>query len=223
MRPESREKRDGAEKKTASGGWIGDIIAAVDSGIVPNHFAGGQEMNIRRSFFAAILACATIMLCTVERGFAQVNNQPEAPKIIRKSGGVLQTSATNRVEPAYPPLAKAAGVSGAVVVEVTVDEQGDVISARAISGHPLLKDSAMAAARGWKFTPTQLSGSPVKVIGTITFNFSLDKESSEKTVIDDIEEAKKALNANSYAPEAHFKLAEAYADEDMYKEAIEPY
>ena len=130
-------------------------------------------MNIRRLFFGAILACATIMLCTVERGFAQVNNQPEAPKIIRKSGGVFQTSATKRVEPAYPPLAKAAGVSGAVVVEVTVDEQGDVISARVISGHPLLKDSALAAARGWKFTPTQLSGSPVKVIGTMTFNFSL--------------------------------------------------
>ena len=99
--------------------------------------------------------------------------KPEPPKIIRKSGGVLQGSATRRVEPSYPPLAKAARVSGAVVVEVTVDEAGNVISARAVSGHPLLKDAAVAAARGWRFTPTQLSGTPVKVIGTITFNFNL--------------------------------------------------
>jgi len=43
-------------------------------------------------------------------------------------------------------------VSGAVVVEVTVDEQGNVISARAISGPPLLRDAAVDAARGWKFS-----------------------------------------------------------------------
>jgi len=96
----------------------------------------------------------------------------ETPKIIRKSGGVLQASATRRVEPEMPPMAKAANVTGAVVVEVTVDEDGNVIAARAISGHPLLKDAAVSAARGWKFTPTQLSGEPVKVIGTITFNFN---------------------------------------------------
>ncbi|HSO73526.1 MAG TPA: energy transducer TonB, partial [Blastocatellia bacterium] len=78
-----------------------------------------------------------------------------------------------RVEPTYPPLAKAARVSGSVVVEVTVDEAGGVISARAMSGHPLLKEAAVSAARGWRFSPTQLSGVPVKVIGTITFNFNL--------------------------------------------------
>jgi protein TonB len=93
------------------------------------------------------------------------------PRIIRKSGGVLQASATRRVEPKMPPLAKAANVTGAVVVEVTVDEDGNVIAARAISGHPLLKDAAVSAAREWKFAPTQLSGVPVKVIGTLTFNF----------------------------------------------------
>jgi TonB family protein len=93
--------------------------------------------------------------------------------VIRKSGGVLAGSATRRVEPAYPPLAKAARVSGAVVVEVTVDESGNVINARPLSGHPLLKDSAVAAARGWQFTPTKLSGQPVRVVGTITFNYNL--------------------------------------------------
>jgi TonB family protein len=95
------------------------------------------------------------------------------PKIIRKSGRLFQESATRRFAPSYPEEAKEAGVSGAVVVEVTVDEQGNVIAARAISGHSLLKDAAVAAARQWRFKPTTLSGIPVKVIGTITFNFNL--------------------------------------------------
>jgi TonB family protein len=97
----------------------------------------------------------------------------EPPKIIRKSGGVLAGEAIKRTEPAYPALAKAARVAGAVVVEVTIDEAGNVISSRSISGHPLLKDAAVQAARGWKFKPTLLAGQPVKVIGTLTFNFSL--------------------------------------------------
>lgn len=95
------------------------------------------------------------------------------PRILRKSGGVLEGSAITRVTPVYPPVARAARVSGAVVVEVTVDEVGNVMSARAISGHTMLKDAAVAAARGWKFTPTQLGGVPVKVVGNITFNFNL--------------------------------------------------
>lgn len=91
--------------------------------------------------------------------------------LIPKSGGVLTNSATRRVEPDYPPLARAARISGSVVVEVTLDEDGGVISARAISGHPLLKDAAVNAARRWQFSPTMLSGVPVKVIGTLNFNF----------------------------------------------------
>jgi protein TonB len=97
----------------------------------------------------------------------------EIPKVIRKSTGVLQGEATRRVEPPYPPLAKAARVAGAVPVEIMIDESGAVISARALGGHPLLKDAAVNAARGWRFKPTLLSGTPVKVIGTITFNFQM--------------------------------------------------
>ncbi len=122
--------------------------------------------------FLAVAITAQFFLFTVESVQGQ-DNTPEPPKIIRKSGGVLQGSAIKRVEPVYPPLAKAAEVSGPVVVEVTVDEDGNVIAARAITGHPLLKDSAVAAARQWRFTPTMLSGVYVKVIGTITFNFNL--------------------------------------------------
>jgi len=92
-------------------------------------------------------------------------------KLIRKSGGVLAGSATHRVDAVMPPLARAARISGSVVVEVLIDEVENVISARAISGHPLLKDAAVEAARQWQFSPTQLSGAAVRVIGTLTFYF----------------------------------------------------
>ena len=58
-------------------------------------------------------------------------------------------------------------------MEITIDEAGNVISARAISGHPLLKDAAIDAARQWQFSTTTISGKPVKVVGTLTFNFEL--------------------------------------------------
>jgi TonB family protein len=95
------------------------------------------------------------------------------PKETHKAGGALQASATRRVEPAYPQLAKAARVSGTVVVEVMVNEQGNVVDAHALSGHPLLQQAAVQAARGWKFAPTRINGEPVKVVGTITFNFQM--------------------------------------------------
>ncbi len=96
---------------------------------------------------------------------------PERPTVTRVSGGVLAGRAIEKPQPEYPLMARQAGVTGAVVVEVIVSEQGRIISARAISGHPLLRDAAVQAARGWIFQPTELEGVPVKVIGTITFNF----------------------------------------------------
>ena len=87
------------------------------------------------------------------------------------SGGVLNGKAISLPKPAYPPIAKAAHASGTVTVQVTIDENGNVISAHAVSGHPLLQAVAVAAARGARFSPTKLSGQPVKVTGVITYNF----------------------------------------------------
>ena len=88
------------------------------------------------------------------------------------SFGVLNSKATSLPTPPYPPIAKAAKASGTVVVQVTVDENGNVISARAVSGHPLLQAAAVAAARSAKFSPTRLSGQSVKVSGVVTYNFA---------------------------------------------------
>lgn len=86
-------------------------------------------------------------------------------------GGVLNGKATNLPAPEYPPIAKAAHASGSVRVNVTVDEEGNVISAQAVSGHPLLQAAAVAAAKQAKFMPTKLSGRPIKVSGTLVYTF----------------------------------------------------
>lgn len=91
------------------------------------------------------------------------------PKTI--SGGVLNGKATTLPRPPYPPAARAVRASGAVNVQVLIDEKGNVISASAVSGHPLLRAAAASAAWGAKFTPTVLSGQPVKVSGIITYKF----------------------------------------------------
>ncbi|MEK6409205.1 MAG: TonB family protein [Acidobacteriota bacterium] len=165
-----------------------------------------------------IIGSLALTLCLVSTTLAQdaQRDVPQPPKIIRKSGGVFQGSATRRVEPAYPPLAKAARVSGSVVVEVTADEEGNVISARAISGHPLLKDAAVEAAKGWRFAPTMLTGVPVKVIGIITFNFNLDYSK-------DIEMVKQQLAAEPNSAQLHQKLGDLFNADRQHEKAIEEY
>jgi protein TonB len=64
-------------------------------------------------------------------------------------------------------------VAGDVVVEITISEDGDVIAARCVSGHALLQQSALSAARRWKFKPTLLNNTPVKVTGILTFRYTL--------------------------------------------------
>ena len=88
------------------------------------------------------------------------------------SGGVLNGKAKNLVAPDYPAAAKAVKAEGAVNVQVTIDEEGNVISATAVSGHPLLRAAAEKAARESTFSPTRLSGQPVKVTGVIVYNFT---------------------------------------------------
>jgi TonB family protein len=180
-------------------------------------------MKIPALQLKALITIVVIMLFLLSTAQAQDNVPPppppsgnvKMPLVIRKSGGVLNNDAIKRVEPTYPPLARAAAVSGSVVVELTVGEDGTVIGAKALSGHPLLKDSAVAAAKGWKFKPTTLSGKPVKVIGTITFNYNLDLP-KEKNIEELVEEARK----NPDSAEAHFDLGRAYYLSESFEKAI---
>lgn len=73
--------------------------------------------------------------------------------------------------PDYPAIARRAHASGQVQVQVLIDEEGKVIAASAVSGHPLLLGVSVAAAKHARFSPTKFKGEPVKVTGVIAYNF----------------------------------------------------
>lgn len=107
-------------------------------------------------------------------------NQKEAIEAAKQesgtiiAGGVLNGSVISKPQPPYPSIAKRAKAQGVVIVKILVDEEGKVTSASAVSGHPLLRAASVQAAYRARFSPTLLSGQPVKVSGTIVYNFVLE-------------------------------------------------
>ena len=97
------------------------------------------------------------------------------PKPILKpvSGGVLNGIALSLPAPVYPETAKRMRVAGVVTVEVVLDETGKVVAANATAGPTMLRDAAVQAAMKARFSPTKLSGQPVKVSGVINYKFAL--------------------------------------------------
>ncbi|HEY8410454.1 MAG TPA: energy transducer TonB [Pyrinomonadaceae bacterium] len=100
-----------------------------------------------------------------------VPDPPKPPKIVSK--GVITSQAISLPRPVYPEIAKRMHIQGTVSVQVLVDLDGRVISAKALSGSPFLIVEAQKAALQARFSPTLLSDQPVKVSGVITYNFVL--------------------------------------------------
>ena len=99
--------------------------------------------------------------------------KPEVPKVLKVSIGVLQGKVVSLPKPNYPPIAKQLHLQGSISVQVLIDEQGRVVSAKALGGHQLLVKAAEASATQARFSPTLLSNQPVKVSGVIIYNFVL--------------------------------------------------
>ncbi|MBK7704507.1 MAG: VWA domain-containing protein [Acidobacteria bacterium] len=116
-----------------------------------------------------------------------------APKPV--SGGVVNGKAINLVKPSFPAAASAVRASGAVNVEVIIDEQGRVVSATAISGHPLLRAAAVSAALQSKFSITLIDGQPIKVRSMIVYNFEANQTPAAK---DSPIRAEKRLTAEEF-------------------------
>lgn len=90
---------------------------------------------------------------------------PRSPSNSPVNGGVLNGRATSLPTPSYPTIAKTVGASGQVTVQVQVDERGNVVSARAVSGHPLLRSAAESAARRSKISSNE------RLNGVLVYNF----------------------------------------------------
>jgi protein TonB len=95
------------------------------------------------------------------------------PQRVRISQGVTKGLLIHRVEPPYPPLAKAARVQGEVVLSAIISVNGEIENLQLASGHPMLVPAALTAVRQWRYKPYLLNGQPVEVETTITVIFAL--------------------------------------------------
>jgi TonB family protein len=95
----------------------------------------------------------------------------------RQSGqgemSIRESKLLNKVHPIYPQAAKLDRVSGNVVLQITIDEEGKVEIIKPVSGSPLLVPAAMAAAQQWEYSPAFIGGEAVAVVTTETMTFSI--------------------------------------------------
>ena len=96
------------------------------------------------------------------------------PQKVRVSSGVAAGNLVNRVQPQYPAIARTARIQGTVVLEATISKQGTIQNLRALSGPPMLYQSAIDAVRQWRYKPYLLNGEPVEVGTTINVVFTLN-------------------------------------------------
>lgn len=99
---------------------------------------------------------------------------PDPPPPVRPGGNVRAPQKIHHVAPSYPPLARSAGISGIVILEALIAEDGTVRDVKVLRSVPLLDAPATEAVRQWRFTPTLLNGIPVPVVMTVTVAFSLN-------------------------------------------------
>jgi protein TonB len=97
---------------------------------------------------------------------------PATPKVLKISE-LINSKALVLPKPPYPSLAKQIHLQGTVVIQVLIDESGKVLSAKPVSGHPMLIPESQKAAMGARFSPTTMNGVPVKVSGMISYNFQM--------------------------------------------------
>ncbi|MGC1448984.1 MAG: energy transducer TonB [Candidatus Sulfotelmatobacter sp.] len=137
----------------AAGGVVGGV---------PGGIPGGQMGGVIGSVISSTSSLAAVPKFV-----------PATPQRIRISGGVTKGLLIHRVEPTYPPLARAARVQGDVVLNAIIDGNGQIQNLQLVSGHPMLVPAALAAVRQWHYKPYLLNGQPVEVETTITVIFTL--------------------------------------------------
>jgi protein TonB len=96
--------------------------------------------------------------------------KPKGP--VRVSSGVVAGMALSQPKPVYPPIAKAAHVSGAVVLHALISKTGSIQNLQVVSGPEMLRAAALDAVRNWKYKPYVLNGEATEVETTITVNFN---------------------------------------------------
>ena len=118
-----------------------------------------------------VVFCSLIALAVYANQCVQLQAQDDERFGVIRCGRVLNHKAIRLPSPEYPPHAVNSGAAGNVAVEVLVDEEGVVRKAKALRGHPLLREAAEAAAYKARLTPTLVSGKKIKIGGELSYNF----------------------------------------------------
>ena len=95
------------------------------------------------------------------------------PKKVNISAGVAVGMLISKVQPIYPPIAKAARVSGTVVLQATISKTGQIENLRVVSGPAMLQQAALDAVKQWRYKPYLLNNEPVEVETTVNVIFTL--------------------------------------------------
>ena len=135
------------------------------AGGVPGGVAGGSMGGVIGGLIGGVTTAAAAPI-------APKDNRPKAP--IRVGGRVREPKATFRLEPSYPTLARQAHISGTVIIDAVLDEHGNVVEMKVVSGPPLLIQAALDAVGRWKYEPTYLHDEPVSVQLNVTVTFRLN-------------------------------------------------
>jgi TonB family protein len=108
-----------------------------------------------------------VAFCLLVVGVA-VSVAQEKPE--RVEPDVASRNLTKKVEPAVPPLAKAVGVGGAVVLDIVIDPSGKVSSVTLVSGHPMLAPAFIETVKKWEYVPFLKEGHPISVLTRVEWN-----------------------------------------------------
>ena len=137
------------------------------AGGVPGGVPGGIAGGTMGGVLGGVIGGTSMVPAPV----APKEKGPRAP--VRVGGRVKQPTLITRVEPRYPPLAVQTHMQGMVVIDAIIDEHGNVVEAKVVSGPPLLIQAALDAVRQWKYQPTYLNDEPVPVQLNVTVQFRL--------------------------------------------------
>jgi TonB family protein len=173
-------------------------------------------MKTFRFFSLSLPVLASIILFTANISYGHDVESPTG-KVISQLNLIPNISVIKQVNPIYPSLARAALISTTFIVEVAVDRSGKVTSVKALSGHPMLKESSINAVWQWEFTPISLGDAQEKIVGTITFDYVIPR------VREELERAKLKAERNPDSPEALFELANVYQSSGWVAEAVKNY
>ena len=139
-----------------------DFAGGVAGG-VPGGVSGGSMGGVIGGVIGGVMTSAPL---------APKREGPKAP--VRVGGRVKEPRLLQRVDPVYPALAKQTHLQGSVIIDAIIDEHGNIMEMKIVSGPPLLLQSALEAVRRWKYEPTYLNDEPVPVQLNVTVTFRLN-------------------------------------------------